>query len=58
MHDEAVHGPVVHDEAGLDGVLRRLERAPDRHPRERARAERPAAGREPDNPTTRSPRSS
>jgi serine phosphatase RsbU (regulator of sigma subunit) len=40
----------VHDEAGLDGVLRRLERALDRHLRERARGEHPSAGPEPDNP--------
>ncbi|MDH6629315.1 serine phosphatase RsbU (regulator of sigma subunit) [Streptomyces sp. LBL] len=40
----------VHDEAGLDGVLRRLERALARHLRERARAEHPSAGPEPDHP--------
>ena len=40
----------VHDEAELGGVLRRLERALARHLRERARAEHPSAGPEPDNP--------
>ncbi|KOG30045.1 PP2C family protein-serine/threonine phosphatase [Streptomyces resistomycificus] len=40
----------VHDEAGLDGVLRRLERALARHLREQARAEHPSAGPEPDHP--------
>ncbi|MFD3501125.1 PP2C family protein-serine/threonine phosphatase [Streptomyces sp. NPDC058678] len=40
----------VHDEARLDGVLRRLERALARHLRERARAEHPSVGPEPDNP--------
>ncbi|MER5212768.1 PP2C family protein-serine/threonine phosphatase [Streptomyces sp. NPDC002838] len=40
----------VHDEAELDGVLRRLERALARHLRERARAEHPSAGPAPDNP--------
>ncbi|WP_078973666.1 PP2C family protein-serine/threonine phosphatase [Streptomyces sp. MMG1533] len=40
----------AHDEAELDGVLRRLERALARHLRERARAEHPSAGPEPDNP--------
>jgi serine phosphatase RsbU (regulator of sigma subunit) len=39
-----------HDEAGLDGVLRRLERALARHLRERARAEHPSAGPDPDHP--------
>lgn len=34
----------AHDEAELDGVLRRLERALARHLRERARAEHPASG--------------
>ncbi|MCX4910155.1 PP2C family protein-serine/threonine phosphatase [Streptomyces sp. NBC_00878] len=40
----------VHDEAELPGVLRRLERAMARHLRERARAEHPSSGREPDSP--------
>ncbi|MEU7056507.1 PP2C family protein-serine/threonine phosphatase [Streptomyces sp. NPDC046197] len=40
----------VHDEAELAGVLRRLERALARHLRERARAEHPSTGREPDSP--------
>ncbi|GCB50975.1 PP2C family protein-serine/threonine phosphatase [Streptomyces sp. NL15-2K] len=40
----------AHDEAELDGVLRRLERALARHLRERARAEHPSAGPEPENP--------
>ncbi|MGW2724227.1 PP2C family protein-serine/threonine phosphatase [Streptomyces sp. NPDC001492] len=40
----------VHDEAELGSVLRRLERALARHLRERARAEHPSAGAEPDNP--------
>ncbi|WP_055492783.1 PP2C family protein-serine/threonine phosphatase [Streptomyces sp. TP-A0356] len=40
----------VHDEPELDRVLRRLERALARHLRERARAEHPSAGREPDTP--------
>ena len=40
----------VHDEAELGCVLRRLERALARHLRERARAEHPSAGPEPDNP--------
>ncbi|MEV0637270.1 PP2C family protein-serine/threonine phosphatase [Streptomyces sp. NPDC050619] len=40
----------VYDEAGLDGVLRRLERALARHLRERARSEHPSAGPEPDHP--------
>ncbi|WP_217239713.1 PP2C family protein-serine/threonine phosphatase [Streptomyces sp. AC555_RSS877] len=40
----------AHDEARLDGVLRRLERALARHLRERARAEHPSVGPEPDNP--------
>lgn len=39
----------AHDEAGLDGVLRRLDRAHQRHLRELARQEPPVgAGREPD----------
>ncbi|MGW6598824.1 PP2C family protein-serine/threonine phosphatase [Streptomyces sp. NPDC055036] len=39
----------AHDEAGLDGVLRRLDRAHQRHLRELARQEPPAAaGQEPD----------
>lgn len=38
----------VHDEPELDGVLRRLERALARHLRERARAEHPSAGLDPD----------
>ncbi|MEV5596221.1 PP2C family protein-serine/threonine phosphatase [Streptomyces sp. NPDC052496] len=41
----------AHDEPDLGGVLRRLERALQRHLRERARAEHPSAGGgEPDNP--------
>ncbi|MEU5081523.1 MULTISPECIES: PP2C family protein-serine/threonine phosphatase [Streptomyces] len=41
----------AHDEAGLDRVLRRLDRALARHLRERARAEHPAhGGPEPDTP--------
>jgi serine phosphatase RsbU (regulator of sigma subunit) len=40
----------VHDEAQLEGVLRRLERALARHLRERARAEHPSAGGTPANP--------
>ncbi|MER6692500.1 PP2C family protein-serine/threonine phosphatase [Streptomyces minutiscleroticus] len=40
----------VHDEAALDGVLRRLERAHARHLRERARAEHSAHGVEPEHP--------
>ncbi|MGW0333742.1 PP2C family protein-serine/threonine phosphatase [Streptomyces sp. NPDC003011] len=40
----------AHDEAGLDRVLRRLERALARHLRERERAEHPWAGPEPDTP--------
>jgi serine phosphatase RsbU (regulator of sigma subunit) len=40
----------VHDEPRLDGVLRRLERALARHLRERARAEHPSAGPEPEHP--------
>jgi serine phosphatase RsbU (regulator of sigma subunit) len=40
----------VHDEAELDGVLRRLERALARHLRERARAEHPSSGAEPGHP--------
>ncbi|MCW7940956.1 protein phosphatase [Streptomyces hygroscopicus] len=40
----------VHDEPELDRVLRRLDRALARHLRERARAEHPSAGREPDSP--------
>ncbi|MCH5673495.1 PP2C family protein-serine/threonine phosphatase [Streptomyces gilvus] len=40
----------VHDEPELGGVLRRLERALARHLRERARAEHPSAGAEPDYP--------
>lgn len=41
----------AHDEAGLDRVLRRLDRALARHLRERARAEHPAhGGTEPDTP--------
>ncbi|MER6026812.1 PP2C family protein-serine/threonine phosphatase [Streptomyces sp. NPDC001851] len=41
----------AHDEPGLDGVLRRLERALARHLRERARAEHPAhGGPDPDHP--------
>ncbi|GAA5706648.1 protein phosphatase [Streptomyces avermitilis] len=38
----------VHDEAELAGVLQRLERAMVRHLRERARAEPPSAGPDPD----------
>ncbi|MFD9790667.1 PP2C family protein-serine/threonine phosphatase [Streptomyces sp. NPDC059070] len=41
----------VHDEPGLAGVLRRLERALQRHLRERARAEHPSGcAAEPENP--------
>nr|WP_325065087.1 PP2C family protein-serine/threonine phosphatase [Streptomyces apocyni] len=41
----------AHDEAELPGVLRRLERALQRHLRERSRAEHPAScGSEPDHP--------
>lgn len=40
----------AHDEPTLGCVLRRLERALARHLRERARAEHPAAGPEPDSP--------
>lgn len=40
----------VHDEPELASVLRRLERALARHLRERARAEHPSAGPEPDSP--------
>jgi serine phosphatase RsbU (regulator of sigma subunit) len=41
----------AHDEPGLDGVLRRLDRALARHLRERARAEHPAHGApDPDHP--------
>ncbi len=40
----------VHDEAELSCVLRRLERAMSRHLRERARAEHPSSGLEPDSP--------
>ncbi|MFI1484349.1 PP2C family protein-serine/threonine phosphatase [Streptomyces sp. NPDC020747] len=40
----------VHDEAELTGVLRRLERAMARHLRERAKAEHPSSGLDPDNP--------
>ncbi|MER6525127.1 PP2C family protein-serine/threonine phosphatase [Streptomyces sp. NPDC001508] len=40
----------VHDEPELGCVLRRLDRALDRHLRERARAEHPSAGREPATP--------
>ncbi|KUJ66645.1 protein phosphatase [Streptomyces albus subsp. albus] len=41
----------AHDEAELSGVLRRLERALDRHLRERALAEHPSGGAgEPDDP--------
>ena len=40
----------VHDEAELAGVLRRLERAMARHLRERAKAEHPSSGLDPDNP--------
>jgi hypothetical protein len=41
----------AHDEADLDGVLRRLERALARHLRERARAEHPSSGTlDPDSP--------
>ncbi|PTM94686.1 PP2C family protein-serine/threonine phosphatase [Streptomyces sp. VMFN-G11Ma] len=40
----------VHDEPELGSVARRLERALARHLRERARAEHPSAGAEPDNP--------
>ncbi|MDQ0989905.1 PP2C family protein-serine/threonine phosphatase [Streptomyces sp. V3I7] len=40
----------VHDEPDLGGVLRRLERALDRHLRERARAEHPSTGLAPDSP--------
>ncbi|WP_109454077.1 PP2C family protein-serine/threonine phosphatase [Streptomyces sp. ICBB 8177] len=35
----------AHEEPGLDGVMRRLERSMARHLRERAQAEHPAAGR-------------
>ncbi|MEU6173482.1 PP2C family protein-serine/threonine phosphatase [Streptantibioticus parmotrematis] len=35
----------AHEEPGLDGVLRRLERSMARHLRERAQADHPAAGR-------------
>lgn len=40
----------VHDEPELGCVLRRLERALARHLRERARAEHPSTGLDPDNP--------
>ncbi|MCW8381126.1 PP2C family protein-serine/threonine phosphatase [Streptomyces justiciae] len=40
----------VHDEPELGCVLRRLERAHARHLRERARAEHPSSGAEPENP--------
>jgi serine phosphatase RsbU (regulator of sigma subunit) len=40
----------VHDEAELSGVLRRLERAMARHLRERAKAEHPSSGLDPDHP--------
>ncbi|WP_406177591.1 PP2C family protein-serine/threonine phosphatase [Streptomyces sp. NBC_00996] len=40
----------VHDEPELGCVLRRLERALARHLRERARAEHPSAGLDPDSP--------
>ncbi|QDN86590.1 serine/threonine-protein phosphatase [Streptomyces sp. S1D4-23] len=40
----------VHDEPELACVLRRLERALARHLRERARAEHPSAGPDPDSP--------
>ncbi|MFF4348372.1 PP2C family protein-serine/threonine phosphatase [Streptomyces sp. NPDC001530] len=40
----------VHDEPELGCVLRRLERALTRHLRERARAEHPSAGLDPDSP--------
>ncbi|WP_405878615.1 serine/threonine-protein phosphatase [Streptomyces sp. NBC_01136] len=40
----------VHDEPELGSVLRRLERALARHLRERARAEHPSAGLDPDSP--------
>ncbi|AWT42079.1 MULTISPECIES: PP2C family protein-serine/threonine phosphatase [Streptomyces] len=40
----------VHDEPDLGRVLRRLDRALARHLRERARAEHPSAGREPESP--------
>ncbi|WP_369252147.1 PP2C family protein-serine/threonine phosphatase [Streptomyces sp. R41] len=40
----------VHDEPDLGCVLRRLERALARHLRERARAEHPSTGLEPDSP--------
>ncbi|MCI3275804.1 PP2C family protein-serine/threonine phosphatase [Streptomyces cylindrosporus] len=40
----------VHDEVDLACVLRRLERALGRHLRERARAEHPSAGGEPESP--------
>lgn len=41
----------AHDEPGLDGLLRRLERGLERHLRDRARAEHPASGAgEPDSP--------
>jgi serine phosphatase RsbU (regulator of sigma subunit) len=40
----------VHDEAELSGVLRRLERALARHLRERAKAEHPSSGLDPDSP--------
>ena len=40
----------VHDEAELPGVLRRLERAMARHLRERAKAEHPSSGLDPDSP--------
>ncbi|UPZ32344.1 serine/threonine-protein phosphatase [Streptomyces sp. LRE541] len=40
----------VHDEPELPGVLRKLERAMARHLRERAKAEHPSSGLDPDNP--------
>ncbi|MDQ1039839.1 serine phosphatase RsbU (regulator of sigma subunit) [Streptomyces sp. V3I8] len=40
----------VHDEPELPGVLRRLERAMSRHLRERAKAEHPSSGLDPDSP--------
>ncbi|MFI1410250.1 PP2C family protein-serine/threonine phosphatase [Streptomyces sp. NPDC020707] len=40
----------VHDEPELPGVLRKLDRAMARHLRERAKAEHPSSGLDPDNP--------
>ncbi|MFH8466674.1 PP2C family protein-serine/threonine phosphatase [Streptomyces sp. NPDC017991] len=40
----------VHDEPELPGVLRKLERAMARHLRERAKAEHPSSGLDPDSP--------